>query len=289
MVNSPLPDDPSAEWEDVLYREDDFVAWITINRPEVLNALRTQTYVELTQAVEYAADRPEVGVIVLIGAGERAFSSGGDVRDQKGRTPAGGRAHLRRVLALGQALRNCGKPTIAAVRGYCVAAGHELHLMCDLTVSAETGKFGQTGPRVGMVPVWGATEILPRIVGEKVAREMLYTTCFFTAEEALAKGLVNKVVPSEKLEDEVRALCDRILEHSSQSLRVAKLSLNYATDEMWPAFTHGAELISQFYGSPEQVEGATAFAEKRKPDYRGLRLRPPAGAEPEPATPEETR
>jgi naphthoate synthase/2-ketocyclohexanecarboxyl-CoA hydrolase len=259
------------DWEDVRYREDDQVAWITIDRPEVLNALRTRTYEELTAAVLLAAERPGIGVIVLTGAGDRAFSSGGDVRDQRGRTPEGGRAHLRKVLALGAALRDCGKPTIAAVRGYCVAGGHELHLMCDLTVTADTGVFGQTGPRVGMVPIWGATEILPRIVGEKLAREMLYTTRLLSAEEALAVGLVNKVVAADELEGAVRDLCDRILDHSSQSLRIAKISMNYAVDSMMPAFTHGVEMIASLYGSPEQQEGATAFAEKRKPDFRRMR------------------
>jgi naphthoate synthase/2-ketocyclohexanecarboxyl-CoA hydrolase len=277
MVTTALTEMTSG-WEDIRYREDDQVAWITIDRPEVYNALRTRTYEELTAAVNLAADRSEVGVIVITGAGEKAFSSGGDVRDQRGRDPAGGRAHLRRVLALGTAMRGCGKPVVAAVRGYCVGGGHELHLMCDLTVAAEGSTFGQVGPRVGMVPIWGATEILPRVVGEKRARELLYTTRLIDAQEALAIGLVNRVVPAERLEAEVRELCDRMLEMSPQSLRIAKLSVNYAVDAMWPAFTHGAELVSMLYGSDEQVEGATAFAEKRRPDYRGMRARPVAAA-----------
>lgn len=258
-------------WEDIRYREEDQVGWITIDRPEVHNALRTRTYEELTAAVNLAADRPEVGVLVITGAGDKAFSSGGDVRDQRGRDPAGGRAHLRRVLALGTAMRGCGKPIVAAVRGYCVGGGHELHLMCDLTVAAEGSVFGQVGPRVGMVPIWGATEILPRVVGEKRAREMLYTTRLIDAAEALAIGLVNRVVPADRLAAEVRDLCDQMLANSPQSLRIAKLSMNYAVDAMWPAFTHGAELVSMLYGSEEQIEGARAFAEKRKPDYREMR------------------
>lgn len=266
-MGTPLTQD----WQDIRYQEEDQVGWITIDRPEVLNALRTRTYEELTEAVNLAADRPEVGVLVITGAGEKAFSSGGDVRDQRGRDPAGGRAHLRRVLALGTAMRNCGKPIVAAVRGYCVGGGHELHLMCDLTVAAEGSVFGQVGPRVGMVPIWGATEILPRVVGEKRARELLYTTRLIDAAEALAIGLVNRVVPGEQLTAAVRELCDQMLANSPQSLRIAKLSVNYAVDAMWPAFTHGAELISMLYGSQEQVEGARAFTEKRKPDYRGMR------------------
>lgn len=268
------PTDPAAAWEDIRYREDDQVAWITIDRPEVHNALRTRTYEELTAAVNFAADRASVGVIVITGAGEKAFSSGGDVRDQRGRDQAGGRAHLRRVLALGTAMRSCGKPVVAAVRGYCVGGGHELHLMCDLTVASEDAVFGQVGPRVGMVPIWGATEVLPRVVGEKRAREMLYTTRLLDAAEASAIGLINRVVPAGELETAVRELCDKMLENSPQSLRVAKLSMNYAVDAMWPAFTHGAELVSMLYGSPEQLEGARAFAEKRRPDYRSMRNEP---------------
>ena len=257
-------------FEDILYEVDDAVATVTINRPETRNALRTQTYVELTEAMMQAADDPEVGVIVITGAGDKAFSSGGDVKSQNGRGPAGGRAHFRRVLALGTAMRNCGKPIVAAVRGYCVGGGHELHLFADLTIASEDATFGQVGPRVGMVPVWGATEILPRIVGEKRAREMIFTTRFFTAAEAEHMGLVNRVVPGAELTSAVREVCDQMLTMSPQSLRIAKLSLNYAVDAMWPAFTHGAELVASLYGSAEQQEGARAFVEKRKPDFRSV-------------------
>lgn len=256
-------------YEDILVETHEGVCTLTINRPEVRNALRSQTYEELTEAVLEAADDRSVGVIVLTGAGDRAFSSGGDVKDQQGRGPDEGRTHLRKVLALGTALRNCGKPVIAAVKGYCVGGGHELHLFADLTIAADNATFGQVGPRVGMVPIWGATEILPRIVGEKRAREMVFTTWFYSAEEAERMGLVNRVVPLGELEAAVGEYCDRLLEMSPQSLRIAKLNMNHAVDAMWPAFTHGAELVASLYGSPEQQEGAAAFAEKRKPDFRG--------------------
>lgn len=257
--------------EDIQISVADQVATITINRPEVRNALRTQTYLELTEAFGELADRDEIGVIVLRGAGDKAFCAGGDVRDQLGRTPSRARAHLRRVLALGQAMRGCGKPVIAAVRGYCVGGGHELHLMADLTISAEDGVFGQVGPRVGGVPVWGATQTLPLVVGEKRAREIVYTTRFFTAREAEAMGLINRVAPVEEFEDALREFCDELLSKSSQSLRIAKISMNSAVDALWSAFSHGAELLSMVYGTEEQREGATAFLEKRAPDYRRLR------------------
>ncbi|MGB3390941.1 MAG: enoyl-CoA hydratase-related protein [Pseudaminobacter sp.] len=261
------------KYEDILYDVRDHVARITINRPEVMNALRTNTYEELGRAMLEASEDGSVGVIVLQGTGPRAFSSGGDVKSQSVQTFAGGRRHLQRILTLGNAMRNCGKPIIAAVRGYCVGAGHELHLMCDLTISADTGKFGQVGPKVGMVPIWGATQILPRVVGEKLAREMIYTCRLLSADEALKVGLVNKVVPEPELEAAVQAMCDDILDKSPQSLRIAKLSLNSAVDAMWPSFVDGAEILTLIYGSPEQREGSLAFAEKRKPDYRKFRVR----------------
>lgn len=254
--------------DDILYEVEPGIAWITINRPEVRNALRSKTYEQLTQAVLRAEEDDAIGVIVIQGMGDEAFSSGGDVKDQRGRTQSEGRIHLRKVMALGTAMRNCGKPIVAAVRGYCIGGGHELHLFADLTFAADNATFGQVGPRVGMVPIWGATEILPRIVGEKRAREMLFTTRFYSAQEAEAMGLVNRVVPLPELEDAVREVCHRMLEMSPQSLRIAKLSLNYAVDAMLPAFNHGAELVSMLYGSEEQIEGAKSFIEKRKPRFR---------------------
>ena len=246
-------------------------AYVTIERPEVRNALRSQTYAELTDAFTRVADDSAIGVAVIRGAGDKAFSAGGDLNEQGGRGPAEGRIHLRKVIGLGQVMRNCGKPIIAAVKGYCVGGGHELHLFADMTIAADNAKFGQVGTRIGMMPFWGATEILPRIVGEKRAREMLFTTRLFSATEALAMSLVNDVVPLADLDERVREMCESVLDHSPQSLRVAKLSLNHAVDEMWPAFTAGVELVSALYGTPEHVEGVTAFKEKRKPRYREMR------------------
>jgi dihydroxynaphthoic acid synthetase len=260
--------------EDILYEVNDGVATITINRARVRNALRTRTYEELTTAVTAAADDGTVGVIVITGAGDKAFSSGGDVNDQRGRTAAVGRIHLRRLLALGAAMQECGKPIIAAVRGFCVGAGHELHVMCDLTICTSDSQFGQVGPRVGSVPMWGATEMLPRIVGEKRAREMIYLTKLYSAEEAERMGLVNQVVAPDELDAAVDAMCQRLLDASPQSLRIAKTSLNFAIDSMRPAFTAGAEMLTLIYGSEEQGEGSSAFLEKRPPNYRRFRVNP---------------
>lgn len=260
------------DFEDLIYEAKDGVARITINRERVRNALRTRTYEELTAAVSAASDDGTVGVIVIRGAGDKAFSSGGDVNDQRGRTAAVGRIHLRRLLALGAAMQECGKPIIAAVRGFCVGAGHELHLMCDLTVCTTDSRFGQVGPRVGSVPMWGATQLLPRIVGEKKAREMIYLTKLYTAAEAERMGLVNEVVEPERFDEAVDTMCQRLLDASPQSLRIAKTSLNFALDSMRPAFTSGAEMLSLMYGTDEQGEGAAAFLEKRSPDFRKFRV-----------------
>ncbi|MBI3966422.1 MAG: enoyl-CoA hydratase/isomerase family protein [Chloroflexi bacterium] len=256
------------ELEDVLYDKADGVARVTINRPQVLNALRPQTYRELAMAFDDAADDPTVGVIVLRGAGDRAFSSGGDVKAQSERTPHSGRVHLRNTQKLSAVMRNCGKPVIAAVNGFAIGGGHELHLFCDITIAADHAKFGQVGPRVGSVPVWGATQMLPRIVGEKRAREMIFLCRQYTAQEAKEMGLVNQVVPLAELDAEVDRWCQEILDKSPQCLRIAKISLNFESDLLHPSYAHGAELLSLTYGNAENMEGVTAFLEKRPPDYR---------------------
>lgn len=256
---------------DVVYATADGVATITINRPEVLNALRGQTYQNLIDATRRAASDDDIGVIVLTGAGDRAFSSGGDVRGQASRTVAAGRKHLHRMMELSGQLRNCGKPTIAAVNGYAIGGGHELHLMCDLTIASDRAIFGQVGPRVGSVPVWGATQLLPRIVGEKKAREIIFLCRQYSAEEALAMGLINKVVPHEDLMTEVEIWCQEILDKSPQSLRIAKTSLNFESDLLYSSFVHGIEMLALTYGNEENLEGVRAFLEKRPADYRKFR------------------
>jgi dihydroxynaphthoic acid synthetase len=260
---------------DVLYAASGGIATITINRPEVLNALRGQTYQDLIDATRLASADDEIGVIVLTGTGDRAFSSGGDVKGQASRTVSAGRKHLHRMMELFAALRNCGKPTIAAVNGYAIGGGHELHLMCDLTIASDKAIFGQVGPRVGSVPIWGATQFLPRIVGEKKAREIMFLCRRYSAAEALDMGLVNKVVPHEELMKEVDAWCQEILDKSPQSLRIAKTSLNFESDLLYSSFIHGIEMLSLTYGNEENLEGVHAFLEKRPPDYRKFRRSEP--------------
>lgn len=259
------------DYEDLVVQVRDHRMIVTINRPEVLNALRTQTYGELHTAVDVACKDAAVGVIVVTGAGDRAFCSGGDVRSQAGRTVLSGREHLRTLLALGQAMQTCGKPIIAAVNGYAMGSGHELHLMCDLTIASDNAKFGQTGPRVGSIPLWGGTQMLPALVGDKRAREFIFLCRQYTADQAFSMGLVNAVVPHEELMSETDRWCDEILAKSPQSIRIAKTALNFRSDLYTPAFTQGMEMLALTYGSEENIEGISAFLEKRGPDFARFR------------------
>jgi naphthoate synthase/2-ketocyclohexanecarboxyl-CoA hydrolase len=259
-------------YEDVLYGSRDGVATVTINRPEVRNAVRPRTYEELTHAMHRAADDPTVGVVVLTGAGEKAFCSGGDVRDQSERNPTVGRTHMRRLFALSSVMRMMDKPIIARVRGFCVGGGNELNLFSDLTIASRDAKFGQVGPKVGSVPIWGACQLLARYVGERKAREILYTCRLYSAEEALEMGLINAVVEPEDLDAEVAKWCNEVLDKSPQSIRIAKLALNAGSDQdFYASFFPNAELLAGAYGNAENMEGIGAFLQKRPTDFRQFR------------------
>jgi naphthoate synthase/2-ketocyclohexanecarboxyl-CoA hydrolase len=260
-----------SEFEDVTYEAKGGVAWITINRPEVLNALRRQTYADLRDAVKEATADPEIGVMVLTGAGEKAFSSGGDVKTQASRTVHAGREQLRVVMEMGAAMRTSGKPIIAAINGWCIGAGNELNIMSDLSIASERARFGQVGPKVGSVPILGAMQVLPRMVGEKKAREIVFLCHQYTAEQACEMGLCNKVVPHEELYPEVERWCEELLDKSPRSLRIAKILMNHATDLDYNTYFAGSELLAMTYGDEENLEGVHAFLEKRPPDYRQFR------------------
>jgi dihydroxynaphthoic acid synthetase len=260
-----------AEFEDVTYEGRDGVGWITINRPQVLNALRRQTYAELRDAFRIATADPSIGVMVLTGAGDKAFCSGGDVKTQASRTVHEGREQLRIVMEMGAVMRNSGKPTIAAVNGWCIGAGNELNIMCDLTVASDRAKFGQVGPKVGSVPIFGALQVLPRIVGEKKAREIVFMCQQYTAEEAVTMGLANKAVPHDELYEEVDRWCQVLLDKSPRSLRIAKIFMNHGSDAEYNTYIAGSEMLAMTYGDEENLEGVNAFLEKRPPNYRKFR------------------
>jgi dihydroxynaphthoic acid synthetase len=268
-------------YEDIIYETGEGRATITINRPERLNAFRMQTITEMGEAFERAADDEAVGVVILTGAGDRAFCVGGDVADPT-RTAAEKR-HLHTLShRVANAIRNNGKPVIARVQGYCIGGGNELNVMCDLTLSGESGRFGQAGPKIGSAPLWWGCQLMPAVVGEKKAREILFLTRQYSAQEALEMGLVNKVVPDDQLDALVDEWCDDILRRSPQGLRLAKIAMNTATDALYSSVQHGLELVAlnHVYG-PEPKEGIASFQEKRPADWRKFR----DGEGPDPASP----
>lgn len=256
--------------KNILYEKKRKVAYVTINRPETRNALNTQTREELAQAFEDAWLDDKVGVIVLTGAGGKAFSAGGDlswIPDPKKKVDA---KFMLVHYRLATAMRCCGKPIIARVDGYCVGGGNELNMLCDLTIASDTSIFAQAGPLVGSAPIWYGLQQLQHSVGDKKAREIVYLCERYTAEQAADMGWVNKVVPKADLDKEVDAWCKSLLQKSRQSLRIAKLQINFASDMAHPQITHGLELARFFMKAPEMVEGANAFMEKRRPDFWGV-------------------
>ncbi|MDD5748757.1 MAG: enoyl-CoA hydratase-related protein [Actinomycetota bacterium] len=256
------------EYEDIIYEASDGIATITINRPEKQNSFRSKTLEELTNAFEAAEDDSSVGVVIITGAGDRSFCAGGDISEMGKLNPEVGRKFLGKCLKLSSTMRSLSKPVIAAVNGYCLGGGNEINLHCDLTIASEKATFGQTGPSVGSVPIWGGTQMLPRTVGEKKAREMVFLCQRYTAEEAVEMGLANKVVSHDRLMETAVEWANRILEMSPQSIKLTKTSINFESDLLYSSFTHGREMLALVYGSDELTEGMKSFEEKRKPDFR---------------------
>jgi 2-ketocyclohexanecarboxyl-CoA hydrolase len=257
-------------YADILYEKNDGVAWITINRPQVRNAFRTRTVRELTEAFGDARWDPTVGVVVLTGAGDKAFCSGGDQKERG----QGGYATDERpmdVEALHSAIRHIPKPVIAMVNGFAIGGGHVLHLLCDLSIAADTAVFGQTGPRVGSVDAGHGTGLLARVVGEKKAREIWYLCRQYTAAEALAMGLVNKVVPLQNLKDEVEQWCRELLDKSPTALALAKQSFNIDSEQRAGGAQFAHTALNLYYQTEEAMEGRNAFVEKRPVNFGKFR------------------
>jgi dihydroxynaphthoic acid synthetase len=259
------------DYQDVLYDARDGVATITINRPDSLNAMRSQTVAELHHTFLRAGDDPEIGVAVLRGAGTRAFSVGGDQKELVSKLDAAGwRVFARDLRELFRTMRTISVPVVAAVQGYSVGGGHELHCFADLTVASESASFGQVGARVGGAPIY-VTRLLPRLVGEKKAREIMFLCERYSAQQALEMGLVNWVVPDEELDAKVDAVCQDLLDKSPTIIRTLKAAMavdDVLGDDLIPMTV---ESLASFFGSPEQREATTAFAEKRDPDFRRFR------------------
>jgi len=260
----------AAEFEDIRYQktDDGAIAKITINRPEVRNAFRPLTVKELLQAFELAHQDETVGAIILTGEGDQAFCSGGDqkVRGHAGYLGEDGVPRLN-ILDLQKKIRCLPKPVVAMVAGYAIGGGHVLHIVCDLTISADNARYGQTGPKVGSFDGGLGSSYLARIVGQKKAREIWYLCRQYDAQQALDMGLVNTVVPLAELETETVKWCREMLDHSPLALRCLKSALNADCDGQMGLLDLAGNATLLYYMCEEAKEGKQAFLEKRKPDF----------------------
>jgi 2-ketocyclohexanecarboxyl-CoA hydrolase len=256
-----------SDYKDILYDVRDGVARITINRPEKYNAFTAETCEELIDALKRAGWDKSVAVIVLAGAGDRAFCTGADQSAHEG--SYGGRGTIGLPIDEVQSLiRDVPKPVIARVQGFAIGGGNVLATLCDLTIASEKAVFGQVGPKVGSVDPGFGTAYLARLVGEKRAREVWYLCRRYTAKEALDMGLVNAVVPHDKLDEEVDKWCAEIRERSPTAIAIAKRSFNADTEQLRGLSSLGFEAVSLFYNTEESKEGGRAFREKRPPKFR---------------------
>jgi naphthoate synthase len=266
---------PSGEYEDIRYEAAEGMAKVTIARPQVRNAFRPTTLFELSEAFERARDDPQVGVIILTGEGPDAFCSGGDqrVRGDDGYRDDKGIGRLN-VLDLQVQIRRLPKPVIAMVAGYAIGGGHVLHLVCDLSIAADNARFGQTGPTVGSFDAGYGSGLLARTVGLKRAKEIWFLCEQYDARTALDWGLVNRVVPLEKLEEATVEVCRRILSMSPLALRLIKAGFNADTDGLAGIQQLAGDATLLYYMSDESQEGRDAYLEKRPPDFGRFPRRP---------------
>jgi naphthoate synthase len=259
----------AGEFQDIRYEKSgDGIAKLTIDRPQVRNAFRPETIFELRQAFQDVREDPSIGVAILTGAGDEAFCSGGDqsVRGHGGYVDGGGIPRLN-VLELQRDIRTLPKPVIAMVAGFAIGGGHVLHMLCDLTIAAENARFGQTGPKVGSFDGgWGAS-YMARIVGQKRAREIWFLCRQYDARQAFDMGLVNAVVPLERLEEETVQWCREILEKSPLAIRMLKAALNADCDGQAGLQVLAGDATLLYYLTDEAKEGRNAFVEKRRPDF----------------------
>lgn len=256
-----------SDYQDINYQEADGVATITIDRPEVMNAFRGQTCEELIDAFNRAGWNKQVGVIVLTGAGDRAFCTGGDQSSHSGKYDGRGIIGLP-IDEVHSIIREVPKPVIARVAGYAIGGGNVLATVCDLTIASEKAIFGQVGPKVGSVDPGFGTAYLAHVVGEKKAREIWYLCRRYSAQEAVDMGLANIAVPADELDAEVDKWCAELMERSPTALAIAKRSFNADTDHIKGIGAMGMQSVSLYYDTDEAREGVQAFNEKRKPDFR---------------------
>jgi len=254
---------------DVRYEVECGLAWITINRPERYNAFRAHTVDELIACFKAAWADATVGVVVLTGAGDKAFCAGGDQKQREETGDYGpSESGLFEIETLHRVIRDIPKPVIAAVNGIAIGGGHVLHVLCDLTIAADTARFGQTGPRVGSFDAGFGSAYLARILGDKRAREVWYLCRQYSAEQALEMGLVNAVVPAAELRAETERWCRELLAKSPTALKIAKQSFNADSEHIAGIAEMGFAALELYYRTPEAQEGVAAFRDKRPPDFR---------------------
>ena len=255
------------QYEDILYEVKNGAAWITINRPDKYNAFRGQTCEELIKAFNRAGWDKSIGVIVLTGAGDKAFCTGGDQSAHEGQYDGRGTIGLP-MEDLHSIIRDVPKPVIARVPGFAIGGGNVLCTICDFTIASDKAVFGQVGPKVGSVDPGFGTAFLARVVGEKKAREIWYLCRRYSAQEALDMGLVNAVVPHDQLDAEVERWVAEIMEKSPTAIAIAKRSFNMDSESIRGIAGMGMYALSMYYDTDESKEGGIAFKEKRKPDFR---------------------
>ena len=259
---------PIKEYTDILFEQLGGIAKITINRPRVYNAFRPKTNMEMLDAMNICRERNDIGVVILTGAGDKAFCSGGDqnVKGIGGYVDDNGVPRLN-VLDLHKAIRSLPKPVIAMVNGYSIGGGNVLQVVCDLSIASENARFGQTGPKVGSFDAGFGSSYLARCVGQKKAREIWFLCKQYTAQEALEMGMVNKVVPFDKLEEETVEWCRIILKRSPMAIRMIKRALNAELDGQHGLMEFAGDATLLYYMLDEAQEGKNAFLEKRDPDF----------------------
>jgi dihydroxynaphthoic acid synthetase len=258
-------------YDDIRYTVDGGAAVITIDRPKVLNAFRAQTVDELIHALRAAGNDRRIGVVVLTGAGDKAFCTGGDLSTKTDTGYAGPHGAGIDIDTFNYTVRSLTKPVIAAVNGYALGGGNVMQVVCDLTIAADTAVFGQVGPKVGSVDAGLGTAYLTRLVGEKRAREIWFLCRRYTAAEALAMGMINKVVPADDLMVETMRWCEEILALSPTALKLAKQSFAVDTESLAALSRFAISTVDLFYRTPEAEEGYRAFVERRKPDFSPYR------------------
>ena len=258
------------ELKNVIYEKSEGIAIITINRPDALNALNAETIDEILQCLEDIAKDDNVRAVILTGAGPKAFCAGADIKAMKGMTALDARKLSQMGYKLCKAIENLEKPVIAAINGYALGGGLEVAMACDLRIASEKARMGQTEINIGLIPGWGGTQRLPRLVGKTLAKEMVFTGKMIDAQTAYQRGLVNKVVPPEQLMDAAKEIAKELASKAPVALKLSKMLINYGLEtDLDTALVLEREAFGVVASTEDLQEGVSAFLEKRKPVFKG--------------------